>query len=108
MRPSGRAVNEMRQVSLEPGFAKYAEGSCLVRFGDTHVLCAASLAAGCDAVLHCNGERAEMEAVAGAAGPLNDAARARLDAAMARCATPPETIEIAAMSRTLDAIMSHA
>ena len=69
---------------------------------------AASLAAGCDAVLHCNGERAEMEAVAGAAGPLNDAARARLDAAMARCATPPETIEIAAMSRTLDAIMSHA
>jgi ribonuclease PH len=33
----------MRAVSLEPGFAKYAEGSCLVRFGDTHVLCAASL-----------------------------------------------------------------
>ena len=43
MRPSGRAANEMRAVSLEPGFAKYAEGSCLVRFGDTHVLCAASL-----------------------------------------------------------------
>ena len=43
MRPSGRAVNELRPVSLEPGFAKYAEGSCLVRFGDTHVLCAASL-----------------------------------------------------------------
>jgi ribonuclease PH len=43
MRPSGRAPNEMRQVSIEPGFAKYAEGSCLIRFGDTHVLCAASL-----------------------------------------------------------------
>jgi ribonuclease PH len=43
MRPSGRAANEMRRVSLEPGFAKYAEGSCLVRFGDTHVLCAATL-----------------------------------------------------------------
>jgi ribonuclease PH len=43
MRPSGRAANELRRVSLEPGFAKYAEGSCLVRFGDTHVLCAASL-----------------------------------------------------------------
>ena len=43
MRPSGRASNEMRRVSLEPGFAKYAEGSCLVRFGDTHVLCAATL-----------------------------------------------------------------
>jgi ribonuclease PH len=43
MRPSGRAADEMRQVSLEPGFSKYAEGSCLVRFGDTHVLCTASL-----------------------------------------------------------------
>ncbi len=43
MRPSGRAVDQLREVSLEPGFAKYAEGSCLVRFGDTHVICAASL-----------------------------------------------------------------
>ena len=43
MRPSGRAPNELRPISLEPGFAKYAEGSCLVRFGDTHVLCAASI-----------------------------------------------------------------
>jgi ribonuclease PH len=43
MRPSGRAADQLREVTLEPGFAKYAEGSCLVRFGDTHVLCAASL-----------------------------------------------------------------
>ena len=43
MRPSGRALDEMRSVSLEPGFAKHAEGSCLIRFGDTHVLCAATL-----------------------------------------------------------------
>ena len=43
MRPSGRAVDQLREVSLEPGFAKYAEGSCLIRFGETHVLCAASL-----------------------------------------------------------------
>jgi ribonuclease PH len=43
MRPSGRQPHEMRQVSLEPGFSKHAEGSCLVRFGDTHVLCTASL-----------------------------------------------------------------
>ena len=42
-RPSGRAPDQMRVVSLEPGFAKYAEGSCLVRFGDTHVLCAATV-----------------------------------------------------------------
>jgi ribonuclease PH len=43
MRPSGRAPNQLRPVSLEPGFAKHAEGSCLVRFGDTHVLCTASI-----------------------------------------------------------------
>ena len=44
MRPSGRAPNQLRRVTLEPGFAKYAEGSCLVRFADTHVLCTASVA----------------------------------------------------------------
>lgn len=43
MRPSGRQPNEMRQVSFERGVAKHAEGSCLVKFGDTHVLCTASL-----------------------------------------------------------------
>jgi ribonuclease PH len=43
MRPSGRAPDQMRTVVLEPGFSKYAEGSCLARFGDTHVLCTASL-----------------------------------------------------------------
>ncbi len=43
MRPSKRAADEMRKVSFERGIARYAEGSCLVRFGETHVLCAASL-----------------------------------------------------------------
>lgn len=43
MRPSGRAFDQLRAISLEPGFAKYAEGSCLARFGDTHVLCTASV-----------------------------------------------------------------
>jgi ribonuclease PH len=43
MRPSGRAPDQLRTISLEPGFSKYAEGSCLVRFGDTHVLCTASV-----------------------------------------------------------------
>jgi ribonuclease PH len=42
-RPSGRRPDELRAVRLEPGFAKYAEGSCLARFGDTHVLCTASI-----------------------------------------------------------------
>src|SRR6201993_2969478 len=43
MRPSNRAPDEMRKVTFERGVARYAEGSCLVRFGETHVLCAASL-----------------------------------------------------------------
>jgi ribonuclease PH len=43
MRPSKRAADEMRAVTLERNVARYAEGSCLVRFGETHVLCTASL-----------------------------------------------------------------
>ena len=43
MRPSGRNPDQLRAVSFERGFTKHAEGSCLVRFGDTHVLCTASL-----------------------------------------------------------------
>ncbi|HTP78200.1 MAG TPA: ribonuclease PH [Rhizomicrobium sp.] len=43
MRPSSRALDQMRSVTLEPGVAKHAEGSCLVKFGNTHVLCTASL-----------------------------------------------------------------
>ncbi|ACI91559.1 ribonuclease PH [Afipia carboxidovorans OM5] len=43
MRPSGRAPNELRPVSLERGVVKYAEGSCMVKFGDTRVLVTATL-----------------------------------------------------------------
>jgi ribonuclease PH len=43
MRPSRRQVEELRAVSLERGVVKYAEGSCFVKFGDTHVLVTASL-----------------------------------------------------------------
>ena len=42
-RPSGRKPNEKRAVSVEIGTSKYAEGSCFIRFGDTHVLCTASV-----------------------------------------------------------------
>lgn len=42
-RPSGRAADAMRSVSLTPGAARHAEGSCLVRFGVTEVLCTASV-----------------------------------------------------------------
>ncbi len=43
MRPSGRKPDHLRPVSFELGFSKHAEGSCLVKFGDTHVLCTASV-----------------------------------------------------------------
>lgn len=43
MRPSGRKLDEMRAVSIEPNVTKHAEGSCLIRCGDTHVLCTASV-----------------------------------------------------------------
>jgi ribonuclease PH len=43
MRPSGRAADALRSVSIVPGFARHAEGSCLIRMGQTEVLCAASV-----------------------------------------------------------------
>jgi ribonuclease PH len=43
MRPSGRAADALRPVSLVTGFARHAEGSCLIRMGQTEVLCAASV-----------------------------------------------------------------
>src|SRR6185437_8779133 len=43
MRPSGRAPDQMRELRFEPGFTRHAEGSCLVSFGDTRVLCTASV-----------------------------------------------------------------
>jgi ribonuclease PH len=43
MRPSGRKTDKMRAVSFDRNVSKHAEGSCLVKFGDTHVLCTASL-----------------------------------------------------------------
>ena len=46
MRPSGRRFDQLRDITLEPGVSTHAEGSCLVKFGRTHVLCTASLEAG--------------------------------------------------------------
>jgi len=43
MRTNGRGDRDLRKIVLEPGVAKHAEGSCLARFGDTHVLCTASV-----------------------------------------------------------------
>ena len=43
MRPSGRNLDELRAVSIEAGVMKHAEGSCLIKMGETHVLCSASI-----------------------------------------------------------------
>lgn len=43
MRPSGRDVSDMRPISIELGVTRHAEGSCLIKCGDTHVLCTASV-----------------------------------------------------------------
>lgn len=45
MRPSGREIDAMREISIEVGVTKHAEGSCMIKCGDTHVLCTASLEA---------------------------------------------------------------
>ena len=43
MRPSGRNLDQMRQIKIETGVTRHAEGSCLIKMGGTHVLCTASL-----------------------------------------------------------------
>lgn len=43
MRPSGRLLDQMRNVTIETGVMKHAEGSCLIRMGETHVLCSATI-----------------------------------------------------------------
>ncbi len=42
-RPSGRSANELRNIEIIPGYSKHAEGSCFVKFGNTHVLCTATV-----------------------------------------------------------------
>ena len=43
MRPSGRNLDEIRSITIEPSVTKHAEGSCLIKIGDTHVLCTATV-----------------------------------------------------------------
>lgn len=56
MRPSARAPDEMRAITIETGFTKHAEGSCLISFGDTRVLCTASVEKGVPPWLRGKGE----------------------------------------------------
>ena len=43
MRPSGRKLDEMRKVSIETNITMHAEGSCIIKMGDTHVICTATV-----------------------------------------------------------------
>ncbi len=55
-RPSGRAADQLRDISFESGFSRHAEGSVLVRCGDTHVLCTASVEDGVPPFLRGKGQ----------------------------------------------------
>ena len=43
LRPSGRRPDEIRQITIETGVSKYAEGSCLIKLGNTHLICTATV-----------------------------------------------------------------
>ena len=78
MRPSGRATDELRTVILETEVSKYAEGSCLAKFGDTHVLCTASIEDSVPPFLRNSGEgwvTAEYGMLPRATDTRNDRAR---------------------------------
>ncbi len=75
--------------------------------GDLGARAAAALDAGCDLALHCNGDRAEMEAVAAVAPPLDTEALRRLAAAAARVGPPPQA-DAAALAAELDALLAGA
>ena len=65
-----------------------------------------SRAAGCDVVLHCNGEAGEMTAIAGCVGSLNAEGQSRLDRALGRL-RPPEPIDIPAAVARIDSLLRH-
>ncbi len=75
--------------------------------GDLGARAAAALDAGCDLALHCNGDRAEMEAVAAVAPPLDTKALRRLAAAADRVGPPPQA-DAAALAAELDALLAGA
>ena len=74
--------------------------------GDFGARAAGAIAAGCDVALHCSGAMVEMEAVAGALGPIGEPARARLDRAMATIAGAPREETFEALAAHRDALLA--
>lgn len=105
--PATQSAKALRMIREETGFdgllisddlnMEALKGSLAERAG-------ASIAAGCDIALQCNGKRAEMEQVVTAAGSLTPAAAARAAAALA-CRRPPEPVDRAALSAEFEAMM---
>ena len=80
MRPSGRANDEMRQVKISRGFTKHAAGSVLVEFGDTKVICTASVDGSVPGFMRGQGKgwiTAEYGMLPGATNTRNDREAAR-------------------------------
>jgi beta-N-acetylhexosaminidase len=73
--------------------------------GDYGARAAGTIAAGCDVVLHCSGDMAEMRAVAGALGTIGDEARRRLDRAMAVVPREAPAVDVAALTARRDALL---
>ncbi len=104
MRPSGRARRELRSVALEIDVNKHAEGSCLTRFGDTHVLCTASVEDRVPPFLRNSGKGW----VTAEYGMLPRATNTRTDREATRGRQSGRTLEIQRLiGRSLRAVLDH-
>ncbi len=104
-RPSGRAFDQLRDIQLVTGVSKYAEGSCLAKFGDTHVLCTASIDSGTPRWLKGTG----LGWVTAEYGMLPRATHSRMDREAARGKQSGRTQEIQRLiGRSLRAITDRA
>jgi len=104
-RPSGRAVDQLRNVELVTGVSRYAEGSCLAKFGHTHVLCTVSIDAGTPRWLKGTG----LGWVTAEYGMLPRATHSRMDREAARGKQSGRTQEIQRLiGRSLRAVTDRA
>ena len=102
MRPSGRSAVDLRQVTLQTDVSKHAEGSCLAKFGDTHVLCTATVEASVPPFLRNSGRGW----VTAEYGMLPRATNTRMDREAARGRQSGRTLEIQRLiGRSLRAVV---